>query len=81
MKPYPYDPAKARELIKEAGYEPGQITFDVMSLASEKELTEIICAQLNEVGINAKPRIIEGAERAKIIKDASLWEDTGGASL
>lgn len=78
QKPYPYDPAKARELIKEAGYKPGQITFDMMSLASEKELTEIICAQLNEVGINAKPRIIEGAERAKIITDARLWENTGG---
>ena len=80
-KPYPYDPAKARDLIKEAGYKPGQITFDVMSLSSEKELTEIVCAQLNEAGINAKPRIIEGAERAKIIKDASIWEDTGGALL
>ena len=79
QKPYSYDPAKAKELIKEAGYKPGQITFDMISLASEKELTEILCAQLNEVGINAKPKVIEGAERAKIIKDGRLWENTGGA--
>ncbi len=81
QKPYPYDPAKARELIKEAGYRPGQITFDMMSVAHHKEITEIICAQLNEVGINARPRIIEAAERARIIRNAKLWEEPGGGLL
>jgi peptide/nickel transport system substrate-binding protein len=78
QKPYPYDPAKARELIKEAGYRPGEISFPIMGLAVRKEIIEIICAQLNEVGINARPQIIEAAERAKFIRDAKLWEDKGG---
>jgi peptide/nickel transport system substrate-binding protein len=81
QKPYPYDPAKARELIKEAGYAPGQITFDMMATTTGKELTEIVCAQLNEVGINARPKIIEAGTRAQFIKDASLWEDSGGGLL
>lgn len=81
QKAYPYDPAKARELIMEAGYTPGQITFDMMSTTTGKELTEIVCAQLNEVGINARPKIIEAGTRAQFIKDARLWENPGGGLL
>lgn len=81
LKPYPYDPAKARQLLKEAGYKPGEISFPVMALAVEKDLIEIVCAQLNEVGIKARPQIIEAAERASKIKDARPWEDTGGCLL
>lgn len=77
QKPYPYDPAKAKELIQQAGFKPGEISFDVLATADHKELTEIVCAYLNDVGINARPRMIEGAERARLIKDARVWKEPG----
>jgi peptide/nickel transport system substrate-binding protein len=81
QKPYPYDPAKARELIKEAGFQPGQMTFDMMATTTGKELAEIVCAQLNEVGINAQPKIIEAGTRAQYIRNPELWEVPGGGFL
>jgi len=74
LKPYPYDPAKARELIKQAGYKPGEISFDLYANAPGKELTEIVCAYLNDVGINAQPKVLEAATRARWQSDAYLWQ-------
>lgn len=81
QKPYPYDPAKARELIKQAGYKPGEITFGVHANAPGKELSEIVSAYLNEVGINAQPKVLEAGTRARWIRDAKVWEDVGGFLL
>lgn len=59
-KVYPHDPKKAKALLKEAGFANGlDITYTVPSQPYAKAVSEIVVAQLKEVGINAK---IESAE-------------------
>ena len=55
VKPYPYDPVKASELLAEAGYADGlNITMDspTSSPAEAMQLSELIAGQLEEVGIH-----------------------------
>ncbi|MBP6943516.1 MAG: peptide-binding protein [Candidatus Omnitrophica bacterium] len=75
IKPVPYDPAKAKELLKEAGWEDhdgdgildknGQkFRFTIMTNQGNdprKTASEIIQRRLKDVGIEAEVRIIEWA--------------------
>lgn len=56
---YPYDPQKARDLLKEAGKENLDITFTVPTRPYAQAVSEIVVSQLKDVGINAT---IESAE-------------------
>ena len=56
---YPYDPAKAKELLQEAGKENLDITFTVPTRPYAQAVSEIVVSQLKDVGINAT---IESAE-------------------
>jgi peptide/nickel transport system substrate-binding protein len=64
----PYDPAKAKQLVKESGYngEPVYLETPVGRYINDKELTEAMIPMLNAVGINAKLRTPEWA---------TLWAD------
>jgi peptide/nickel transport system substrate-binding protein len=62
IKPYPYDPQKAKSLLKEAGYGSGlNLTFNSPSgrYVKAKEFAEAIVGQLSEVGINVKLEVFE----------------------
>lgn len=53
--PYPYDPARARQLLDEAGIEPGAVVqIDVRGNDSTfGEVAQVVAAYLQSVGINA----------------------------
>ena len=56
LKPYSYDPAKAKELLAEAGY-PNGFSLVIDCAASEQEVAEAVATQLKKAGINASTRV------------------------
>ncbi|MHB1405581.1 MAG: ABC transporter substrate-binding protein [Desulfitobacteriaceae bacterium] len=56
LKPYPYDPNKAKELLKEASY-PNGFSLVIDAEAKDKTVAETAAANLRQVGINASVRI------------------------
>jgi len=57
-----YDPEKAKQLLKEAGYENGlELTFSSTNgrYIKDKEIAELIMAMLDEVGIKVKLEVLE----------------------
>jgi len=64
----PYDPAKARQLVKESGYDGQPVYLDtpVGRYINDKEVTEALIPMLNAVGISARLRTPEWA---------TLWAD------
>jgi peptide/nickel transport system substrate-binding protein len=51
---YPYDPAKARELLADAGAEDLSITFDVPTRPYAEAVAQVVVSQLKDVGIDAE---------------------------
>ncbi len=64
----PYDPAHAKQLVKESGYagQPVDLETPVGRYINDKEVTEAMIPMLNAVGINARLRTPEWA---------TLWAD------
>jgi peptide/nickel transport system substrate-binding protein len=72
IRPYPYDPAKAKALLREAGYEKGlKLTVNSPSgrYPNDKEVAGAISEMLRKIGIDANLQIQEsGTYVAKFIK-------------
>jgi peptide/nickel transport system substrate-binding protein len=81
VKPFPYDPARARQLLAEAGYPQGlDSTWSISSgvFLKDTEIAEAVAGQLRQVGIRVK---LVPTERAKIQKDAQEGTFQGMTSV
>jgi peptide/nickel transport system substrate-binding protein len=70
VKPYPYDPMKAKALLKDAGYASGlTVTLNSPSgrYPKDKEVAEAIAGQLAKVGITVKVQPHEWASYMKMM--------------
>lgn len=80
---YPYDPARAKQLLAEAGFAPGQIKLDLV-IAGQTYATasEIVQSQLNAVGFNVTIKVDPNWEKPFFGKDLtlSLYGTTGRES-
>lgn len=75
VKPYPYDPAKAKALLKEAGYPDGlELTMDSPNgrYLMDKEIAEAVVGQLAQVGIKVKLSVLEWGVYVKKIMAKEL---------
>ena len=77
LKPYPYDPEKAKQLLAEAGYPNGfEATFDGPSgrYINDKAVSEAIVGQLNKIGLRITPNVVEWNNFVqKVIKQESQF--------
>ncbi|MDI1461197.1 ABC transporter substrate-binding protein [Catellatospora sp. KI3] len=76
-----YDPAKARQLLAEAGYQPGQIKLDLV-IPAQSTAAEIVQAQLDAIGITVSIKVDPNWSTPFFAKDLtlSLYGTTGRES-
>jgi peptide/nickel transport system substrate-binding protein len=81
VKPYPYDPAKARELLASAGHGSGlSLSLDTPAgrYTKDKEVAQAVAGYLEKVGIKTAVQVKEWAtytadERNRKLSALSLW--------
>ncbi|GAA4708902.1 ABC transporter substrate-binding protein [Phytohabitans rumicis] len=80
---YPYDPVKAKQLLAEAGFGPGQLKIDlVVAGATYQTASEIVQSQLGAVGITVTIKVDPNWDKPFFAKELtlSLYGTTGRES-
>lgn len=72
MDPWPYDPKKARELLKEAGYPDGfsTVLWSGYNDGTSAKVVQFLQQQLNQVGIKTSIELLESGQRVQRIQQA-----------
>lgn len=72
LGPWPYDPAKARELLKEAGYPNGFETtlWSAYNNTTSRKVIQFVQQQLAQVGIKASVQALEAGTRVSKVESA-----------
>jgi peptide/nickel transport system substrate-binding protein len=75
LKPYPYDPPRARALLAEAG-SPGGIDVTLHAgmgtMVNDKQLLEVIADMWAKVGIRARVAMMEMGARQRMVNERAL---------
>src|SRR5262249_15439980 len=75
LKPYPYDPAKARQLLADAGHPNGiDVTLyaGLGTMVNDKHLVESIADTWGKSGIRAKVQTMEMGARQRMLNDHTI---------
>ncbi|AOZ08965.1 glutathione ABC transporter substrate-binding protein GsiB [Cupriavidus malaysiensis] len=79
LGPWPYDPAKARELLKEAGYPNGFETtlWSAYNHTTAQKVIQFVQQQLQQVGIKAQVQALEAGQRVERVESVQKPEEAG----
>ena len=75
LKPYPYDPKKAKQLLADAGFANGvDVTLMAGSgtMVNDKQLIEALVDMWSQAGIRAKINMMEMAQRQKMLNERAI---------
>jgi peptide/nickel transport system substrate-binding protein len=75
LKPYPYDPAKARALLAQAGYPNGvdvTVYFGNGTMVNDKALIEALVDMWSKVGIRGKIEMMEMGARQRMLNERAV---------
>ena len=72
LGPWPYDPAKARELLKEAGYPNGfeSTIWSAYNHTTAQKVIQFLQQQLGQVGIKVQVQALEAGQRVEKVESA-----------
>ena len=78
ITPFPYDPERAKALLREAGY-PNGFDFTISTTSGaypgDRDVTLAIADQLNKVGVRARANVTEYGVQLKTVQARQLTED------
>lgn len=80
MEPYPYDPEKAKQLLKEASYPNGFDAGDITPIPPFTTMAEAVAGYLGAVGIKVQVRTMERAAHIAAWRGKKLQGVIVGAS-
>lgn len=72
LGPWAYNPAKARELLKEAGYPNGfeSTLWSAYNYTTAQKVIQFVQQQLAQVGIKVQVRALEAGQRVELVESA-----------
>jgi peptide/nickel transport system substrate-binding protein len=76
-RPYPYDPAETKRLLREAERSDLSLTMDVPRVMPDEsvELSRVLTKQWGEVGVNVKTRVHEHREQySHMVRDKKIGD-------